>query len=249
MNKSSVIRGDAFDVTGRWVPGSVDLIVTDPPYGKITKESWDKTWTDACFDRLAALIARLLKPGGTAYVWGGIGAYCNRGFFKWLSRVEEPLPVEDGLGLRSSMLRIHDVITWRKRRAYGKSDAYLFTREECVMLVKEGLPKGKPATFHVPLLAEERGYAGYNVKYPAKSKYLRRTNVWTDVTEIFKGKIHPCEKPSRLAEIMIETSSNPGELVVDLFAGAGGVGVAAEKLGRRYLLIEKSNCKMHSGLE
>jgi len=108
------------------------------------------------------------------------------------------------------------------------------------------LVKGpKPKTFHIPLLDEKRGYAGFNAAYPAKSEYLRRTNVWTDVTELFKGKIHPAEKPSRLAEIMIKTSSNPGDTVVDFFAGSGSTGVAAMKLGRKALLIEKSNCKMH----
>jgi DNA modification methylase len=129
--------------------------------------------------------------------------------------------------------RAEQLLTWRKKRAYGKSDAYLFTREECVMLVKGGLPKGKPKTFNIPLLAEERDYPGYSKKYPAKSKYLRRTNVWNDVTELLKGKIHPAEKPSRLAEIMIETSSRPGDLIVDLFAGSDSTGLAAEKLGRR----------------
>ena len=91
----------------------------------------------------------------------------------------------------------------------------------------------------------KRGYAGYNKDYPAKSEFLRRTNVWTDVTELFRGKIHPAEKPSRLAEIMIETSSLPGEWVLDPFAGSGSTGVAAANLGRPCLLIEESNCLMH----
>lgn len=109
------------------------------------------------------------------------------------------------------------------------------------------LVKGeKPKTFNIPLLDEKRGYAGYNADYPAKSEFLRRTNVWTDVTELFKGKIHPAEKPSRLAEIMIETSSNPDDLVVDFFAGSGSTGVAAQKLNRRCILIEQSDCPMHT---
>jgi site-specific DNA-methyltransferase (adenine-specific) len=221
-----VIRGDCFEVTKTWADESVDLFVCDPPYGGILKEKWDAT---ASYEELGMLIERLLVPGGTAYVWGGVGTVRNRPFFKWLTEVED------------SSLRLHNVITWSKKRAYGKADNYLFTREECAMLVKGD----KPKTFNIPLLEKERGYAGYNPKYPAKSKFLRRTNVWTDVTEIFRGKIHPAEKPSRLAEIMIETSSSEGDLVVDLFAGSGSTGVAAAKLGRRCILVEKSNCKMH----
>lgn len=111
------------------------------------------------------------------------------------------------------------------------------------------LVKGdKPRTFNIPLLDVKRGYPGYNAKFPAKSEFLRRTNVWTDVTELFRGKIHPAEKPSRLAEIMIETSSLPGEVVLDPMAGSGSTGVAAMNLGRPSLLIEQSDCLMHDFL-
>ena len=163
-------------------------------------------------------------------MWGGIGKPGNRIFFDWLSRLEE-----------QSSLTIWDVITWSKKRAYGTPNRLLFTREECAMLVKGD----KPSTFNVPLLAEERGYAGFNPAYPAKSKFKRRTNVWTDVTELFRGKIHDAEKPPRLAEIMIEMSSNPGDLVLDMFAGSGSTGLAAYALGRYCVLVEKSDCPMH----
>ncbi len=232
MTDILTFRVDALD----WVPanlpaGSVPLVVTDPPYGKIVSEEWDQTWTIADQWRMTRIIEDVLSIGGTAYVWGGIGKPGNRLFFEWLSQVEA-----------KSGLTVWDVITWSKRRAYGTSHRYLFTREECAMLVKGA----KPATFNVPLLEEKRGYAGYNPDYPAKSEFKRRTNVWTDVTELFKGKIHPCEKPSRLAEIMIETSSKPGDLVLDMFAGSGSTGVAAAKLGRPCILVERSGCPMRA---
>jgi len=222
-----VVRGDSFELAPIFAD-RVQLVVADPPYGQILKEKWD----EACYERLGFLVSSLLVPGGTAYVWGGIGKHKHRPFFSWLARVED----ETGL-------RIWDVITWKKRRAYGKKDAYLFVREECAMLVKGD----KPRTFHIPLLDEKRSYAGYNAKYPAKSEFYRRTNVWTDVTEILRGKIHEAEKPSKLAEIMIRTSSDPGDLVLDPFAGSGSTGVAALAVGeRRCVLYEKSDCAMHA---
>jgi DNA modification methylase len=224
-----VIRGNCFEVTNQWKSDFIPLIVTDPPYGKILDTKWDLEWTLAKYELLTKIIERILVPGGTAYVWGGIGTPNNRLFLKWISEIEE-----------KSGLQLYDLITWRKKRAYGKSDAYLFTREECAMLVKGN----KPKTFNVPLLDEKRGYAGYNADYPAKSEFYRRTNVWTDITELFKGKIHPAEKPSKLAKIMIEVSSNPGELVLDMFAGSGSTGVAASNTGRKSVLIEKSMCEM-----
>lgn len=230
----TVIRGDCFTSLTH-LYGHVDLVCCDPPYGGIIKGA---AWADVpVYDRITALVQSLLKPGGTAYVWGGTGTFQNRPFFKWLSEIEAQ---------RGHELRIWDVITWSKRRAYGTANRYLYTREECAMLVKGD----KPKTFHVPLLEEKRGYPGFNKDFPAKSEFKRRTNVWTDINELFKGKIHPAEKPSRLAEVMIETSSNPGDLIVDPFAGCGSTAIGARAVGDRdVVLCELSNCPMHIGLE
>lgn len=230
-----IVRANCFEWMPKNIPdGCIDLVITDPPYGNIVKAKWDQAWTMEDQWELTREIGRILKPGGTAFVWGGIGkpGY-RRIFYEWLSEVEV-----------SSGLTLWDHITWGKRRAYGRPDRLLFTREEVAMLVKGD----KPATFHVPLLDKKRGYAGFNKKYPAKSEFLRVTNVWSDISELFRGKIHEQEKPWELAARMISMSSNPGDLVVDMFAGSGSTGLAAEKLGLRYLLIEQSDCQMHGGL-
>lgn len=46
---------------------------------------------------------------------------------------------------------------------------------------------------------------------------------------------YPSEKPAELSEVLVRQSSAPGELVVDPFCGSGSVGVAALRLGRRFL--------------
>lgn len=201
----------------------VSLIITDPPYGQIVKESWDQAssndyilWTKLC--------SQYLADGGSAFIWGGVGKKQDRVFFDFLSKVET-----------LTDLTIRNVITWSKKRAYGKINDYLFTREELVWLVKGDLPK----TFNIPLLEEKRGYPGYNKKYPAKSEYKRRTNVWTDVTEILQGKQHPTEKPAKLTEILCQTHSNPGDYVIDFFAGSGSTGIGARNTGRKFILVER----------
>lgn len=232
MRDIKVVRGDCFQVCADI--RNVDLIIVDPPYGGILDEQWDQEWTTGDYARLTDLIKTMLKPHGTAYVWGGVGTPGNRLFFEWLSDLEK----------RDRSLRLHNLITWKKRRAYGKADNYLFTREECAMLVKGDLADKKygfkPGVFNIPLLDEKRGYAGYNKDYPAKSEFFRVSNVWTDINELFKGKIHPAEKPWKLAARMIATSSHPGDLVVDMMAGSGSTGVAASQLGRRCLLVERN---------
>jgi site-specific DNA-methyltransferase (adenine-specific) len=46
---------------------------------------------------------------------------------------------------------------------------------------------------------------------------------------------YPAEKPPEIAEVLITQSSQPGEIVADPFMGSGSVGIAATRLGRRFL--------------
>lgn len=50
--------------------------------------------------------------------------------------------------------------------------------------------------------------------------------------------IHPTEKPVALIEVLLEQSTNRGDLVVDPFSGSGATIVAAQRLGRRGIGIE-----------
>ena len=137
----------------------------------------------------------------------------------------------------STPWQIANHITWGKKRAYGVQNNYLFTREECLYLIK-GDPK-KPRKFNPPYLDEKRSYAGYNPKYPAKDERYRRTNVWTDITEILQGKKHPAEKPTILYEIPILTHTEPGEWVLDTYAGSGTLAEACRKHDRKFCLVER----------
>jgi adenine-specific DNA-methyltransferase len=48
----------------------------------------------------------------------------------------------------------------------------------------------------------------------------------------------PTPKPERLLHRIIEIATNPGDLILDSFAGSGTSGAVAQKLRRRYLLVE-----------
>jgi len=54
-----------------------------------------------------------------------------------------------------------------------------------------------------------------------------------------KDKIHPTQKPTEILEYFIELCTNPGELVLDTFAGSGSTGIAAKNTGRDCILIER----------
>jgi len=232
---------DYFRAEHKLYPFPVGLTIWDPPYGRIVPENWDRVggldihheqsliaWTSE--------IAPLMIEGGALYVWGGTGKRLYRPFYRYLVSVELATP-----------FLLADHITWAKRRAYGCPDRYLYTREECAYLLKG--PSTAPAVFNIPYLNQKRGYAGFNKKYSAKSEYLRRSNVWSDITELFRGKIHPTQKPDRLFEVIIETHTNPGDWVFDPMAGSFTTARAARKSGRKWICVEKDPEIFETGLK
>ena len=69
-----------------------------------------------------------------------------------------------------------------------------------------------------------------------------RNSIWDDIGEV-KGRestSYPTQKPQELAKRMIEASSNPGDLVLDCFAGCAYVPIAAELAGRRWIACDMS---------
>ena len=74
----------------------------------------------------------------------------------------------------------------------------------------------------------------------------------------FERTGYPTQKPVRLAEILISSSSNPGDVVLDPFVGCAYVPVAAERLGRQWIacdvnpraltVVRRQFNKFHCGL-
>ncbi len=55
--------------------------------------------------------------------------------------------------------------------------------------------------------------------------------------QAYDGK-HPCEKPEAMMEHVIETSSRPGDLVLDCVSGSGAFPAVAVRMGRRVLACD-----------
>ena len=105
----------------------------------------------------------------------------------------------------------------------------LYRDYECVQHEMKGL--------HVDFdkLKEEFDLARRYFRVSADVQY---TDVWDfKVVQPYKGK-HPCEKPSLMMDHIIETSSRPGDVVLDAFFGSGSTGKSALKLGRKIIGIE-----------
>ncbi len=63
-------------------------------------------------------------------------------------------------------------------------------------------------------------------------------DVWTFDTVAPRPGKHPCEKPEALIAHMIETTTRPGDTILDCFAGSGAILDTARQLGRKAVGIE-----------
>ncbi|MBT9132717.1 MAG: Modification methylase DpnIIB [Firmicutes bacterium] len=101
---------------------------------------------------------------------------------------------------------------------------WMFSQEKINEMEKQGLIK-----------RNSKGRPIYKVK--SQGFKLLDTN-WTDIPGYSFKWSYPTENSEQLLERVVFTSSNPGDIVLDAFAGSGTTGAVAEKLGRRWIMID-----------
>ncbi len=191
--------------------GSVDLILTDPPYtiSKSTgfsnvKNGVDRFAVSMDFGRwdhrkidlkaVASACYRILKQGGTAIIWYDI----------W--KITELQQAMD-----SACFKMIRLIIWQKTNPVplNQSATYLSNSREVAVV---GVKGGKPT---------------FNAKYD--------NGVYEMPIPRHGGKrVHPTQKPENLFSKLVLKHSNPGDLVIDPFLGSGTTAVAAIKNKRRF---------------
>jgi site-specific DNA-methyltransferase (adenine-specific) len=120
---------------------------------------------------------------------------------------------------------------------------YLFCDSETMFIAK---PEAERAGFKFwkPLVWDKRTI-GMGYHYRARYEFIlffekgkRRLTDLGIADVIAARRVHrgyPAEKPAAVSEILINQSSQPGEIVADPFMGSGSVGVAALRAGRRFI--------------
>lgn len=69
---------------------------------------------------------------------------------------------------------------------------------------------------------------------------------WTDIPGYTFKWNYPTENSERLLERVITASSNPGDIVLDCYAGSGTMGAVTEKLGRRWIMVDSSKLAIYT---
>lgn len=228
-------------------PGSVDLVFADPPFNigykydvyEDRKETddyldWTKKWTEQ--------VRRVLKPNGT--FWLAIGD-------DFAAELKVLIQRDLGFCCRSWVIWYYTFgVNCTKK--FSRSHTHLFH------FVKDA----KNFTFNIDAIrvpsARQTVYADARAnakgRLPDDTWILRPQDLpegfqsnesvcyFPRVCGTFKERagFHGCQMPEQLLARIIKVSSNPGDLVVDPFAGSGSTLIVAKKLRRDWLGFELS---------
>ena len=235
---SKLYLGDSIEIMNALPSESVDMIFADPPYNlsnggtsvhsgrrvSVDKGNWDKSagpqedfafhlsWIEAC--------KRVLKKDGTIWISGTYHSIFACGY-----------------ALQLLDFRILNDIAWYKPNAAPNLGCRMFTASHETLIWASKSKKSKH-TFNYKAM-REGDFPSDFIKKPGK----QMRSIWSITTptkaEKFFGK-HPTQKPTTLLDRVILASTNPGDVVLDPFAGSATTGVSALKFGRKFVGIDSS---------
>lgn len=219
--------GDCLEVMGGLSPASVDMVLTDLPYGT-TACKWD---TVIPFEPLWEHFLRVCRPDG-AIVLTAAQPFTSRLVMSNPKCFAYAWVWDKGVGgsfvqAKRMPMRIHeDVLVFCPS---GKTPRY-FPRMT---------PKQKPLT-----VGESRAYKK-NTAIPRNARPAKTyTESYPKSIQHFSSRssgsrgLHPTQKPVDLMGYLINTYTKEGETVLDCCMGSGTTGVAAIQSNRRFIGIE-----------
>jgi len=233
--------GDCLDVMQRIPDGSVDMVMTSPPYDNLrTYNGNNDQWGEQVWRAVIADLYRVTADGGVV-VWVVADATVKGS--------ETGTSFKQALWAMECGFNLHDTMIYEKAQSFvGSSSAYLHSFEYMFVF-----SKNKLRTFNAIKDRENvRGGATESTaisgirKDGTKPKrimktcalYGKRKNIWK--YGVGGGKTgHPAVFPLKLATDHILSWSNPSDTVLDPFLGSGTTGVAAANTGRRFIGIER----------
>ena len=241
--KPFMMQGDFFKHWERFPAGTFDLILTDPPYGLFGQEIEDLAWdTTIDLSQLEETFTILLKPTGLVLL------SCDLHFLTQL------------LTEFTTHFEYHHHYIWRKPGGMPVNKTHPITNHEFVVVFRRQGVKVQDLTWH----PRETGIIGKPYKktnstthVPTRRMKKSATNANTTGSRYMKTVLdapskpnmpkaertsHPMQKPLALLRPLIRTYSNPGDLILDPFAGSGSTLVAASLEQRRAI-----GCEINSG--
>lgn len=219
--------GDCLDVLPTLEASSIDLILTDLPYGT-TQNKWDSVIP---LDRLWAEFRRVRKPTAVTALFGAQPftsalVMSNPTEFKYDWCWKKP----KGTGHLNA----------KKQPMRDKEDILIFYRGQAIYnpQMTAGTPFRNKAGDPAKSTSMTENYGKYT-NYREDNEGTRYPKQVLEFGVVERGTVHPTQKPVPLLRYMIRTYTNPGMVVLDATMGSGSTGMACLLEDRDFVGIEK----------
>tara|TARA_R110000796_G_scaffold15620_2_gene49650 strand:+ start:140 stop:895 length:756 start_codon:yes stop_codon:yes gene_type:complete len=232
----NLMRGDCLERMKEIPDGSVDMVLTDPPYGT-TECKWDSAIP---LDQMWEQLNRIIKPKG-AIVLTSTQPFTtklissNYEMFKYCWYWKKSKATGHLNAKAQPMRNVEDVLIFSNGKATSTSlkhgNAMTYNPQgtsECNLkringkMSKEGHYSNKPSrAYKSSFIQEKTGYPKQLIEFKSVAK-----------------TVHHTQKPVPLMEYLIKTYTNEGETVLDFTMGSGTTGVACVNTGRNFIGIE-----------
>lgn len=236
MIKIYLMKGDCLERMKEIPDKSVDMVLTDPPYGT-TACKWDSVIP---FDKMWVELRRIVKNENSAILLFGTEPFSSH--------------------LRLSNLKMfkYDWI-WQKDKASNFLNAnnqpakvteicsVFYSKQPKYFSQKVINPKG-PSRRHLGkkcINTESARLTSANLEIQGPGKHYEPDKLLGKNLVYFareqRNKFHPTQKPVALLEHLIKAYTTEGETVLDFTMGSGSTGVACKNLNRKFIGIERDD--------
>ncbi len=219
------MKGDCLERMKEIESGSVDAIITDPPYGT-TACKWDSVIP---LEPMWEQLNRVIKPNGAIVLFGS-----------------EPF---------SSALRMSNIKNYKYDIIWDKvlhSNPLIAKKQPLSAHENISLFYKKQPTYNPQMVGEvdntliRKGDKIHGTDTKGKTKHTISKNKTgkrypkkiLTIPNTKRGGLHPTQKPVALMEYLIKTYINENETVLDFTIGSGSTGVACKNLNRSFIGIE-----------
>jgi site-specific DNA-methyltransferase (adenine-specific) len=225
QSQIKIINRDCFDEITKIPNHSIDLILSDPPYG-MTKNSWDKPID---LNKLWLEYNRIIKDNGIIILFGNQPftsklILSNLDYFRY-SLVWEKNKFSDFLNAKKKVLKIHEDICIFYKKTGTYNPQYHYKTPYLRNNKQESIDK-------------QTNYNSYKECNIIESKDGKRYPTSVLKFNRVERPQHSCQKPVDLIEWLVKTYSNKNDIVLDNFMGAGTTAVACKKLNRKCIGME-----------
>jgi DNA modification methylase len=227
-----LLHGDCLEIMKSIPDNSIDLVLTDPPYGT-TACKWD---TVIPFEPMWKELKRIRKDNAAIVLFGSepFSSHLRMSNIKefkydWVWRKSKGAGF---LNTKNAPIKMHELIS-------------VFSYFNCANRCINRMSYYPQDLVEVNKIRIQPDICDSTGSRPSRMKtYIQKYSGYPSTVLNFPNsgdKIHPTQKPVALLEYLIKTYTLEGETVLDFTMGSGSTGVAAKNLNRKFIGIEKDD--------